>query len=390
MAPRRGEKTAARNSGRRPIQVESSTEAPRADTEKFLQRLGQVLRSKREEAVLTQRELGERCNLKQSQISAVENGKLAPTVDALMMICEELKLRSSSVIQQAEGGGFVSPSLFPFSRMADSYESRLEQWSFEKHCLAEVIAEKFRTEYANQFVGIDGGTTNQYLAEAIGRDVSRGLPTVGMIVTNHIGIPERVSTGKNAPNVLLTGGVFRDDRKTLIGPAATESLKEMEFAVAVVGANGFRYPSLFTRAGLEDTVKQMFMERSNAVMLPLDPSKWGQVSGSKLKTIGDLTAQRKKVYIFGICPGNTDDRSRQPAGALQFRDTFQENAKEIIDEYKKKKRLKITRTIVKEPQRVNDIPDLTPPEDVTGMSIADIIQTTTSGRLRNVITFCIR
>ena len=166
--------------------IHSSAEETSAKA--LLQRLGDVVKAKRVELGLSQRELAERALLKQSQISEIENGLASISLSALTSICRSLHERVATVVYQAEATAFAVPSILPFSRIGDAYDTRLGKSAFAKHCLAEFVAHLFRTKYRNESVGVDGGTTNQFLAEAIGRDVALGRKTEGMIVTNHEGM----------------------------------------------------------------------------------------------------------------------------------------------------------------------------------------------------------
>ena len=301
---------------------------------KFRQQLGANLKRRREVKEKSQRQFASECSIAQSQLSEIERGKTLPTWEALFSMCRGLDVKPSTIINQAESGHIGSSRIFPFSRVNDSYESRLGKSATEKHLLAEFIAYLFRTKYREMVVGIDGGTTNQFVADAIGRDVSQGNDTVKMIVTNHIGIPRRVSVGEKAPEVYLTAGIFRPDRKTLFGRRAVRSLEAYQsLAASVVGVNGGRFPDVFTIAGLEDDLKHGFMQQSQDVIIPVEPSKWNYVSGLSLANLVDLVEkQGKRVFILTtppIDPDATSIHANRPSANQT--DALIENACEMID-----------------------------------------------------------
>lgn len=339
----------------------------KAPVDQLRARLGVCIKNTRQQLGIAQSQLAVRSELTQSQISDLETGKSSASLETLAAVSCALNVRMATLIYEAEATAYPSPSILPFSRMSDSYDARLVEWGLAKHYLAEYVAFLFRSNYQSQVVGIDGGTMNQFLADSIGRDIVKGQRTIGMIITNHIGVPERVSTGQNAPSVFVTGGVFRTDRKTLIGEHVALSLQKFQMAAAVVGINGFQFPSMFTKAGMENDLKSAFMSKSNDIIVAIDPPKWGQISGSTLQNVDDLVKNDKRVILLGVYPVDAvaDISTTDKAQIKKMTSAFVDNVKSMITKFKSKLKVSFATVALAPPGTVPhiDVFPLTPTVD---------------------------
>jgi DeoR/GlpR family transcriptional regulator of sugar metabolism len=341
------------------VQVDATNTHNKSDAREsvnFLERLGKAIKARRDVFGWPQSLLAERSRLTQSQISAIETGRSSPTVESLAALADAFDCKVSAIISQAEASPYRIASILPFS-----YEARLEQCALAKHFLAEYVAYLFRSDYANQTVGIDGGTTNQFLAEAIGRDAAREHQTVSMIVTNHIGVPEKVRTVPGAPDVFVTSGVYRPDRKTLFGPAVVRSLDEFELAASVIGVNGLKFPSMFTKAGMENDLKNAFIRKSRDIIVPVDPQKWDYVSGSNLNNVLDLVADKgKRVILVGAYPVEmaSDLHAADDSRIDQLNNAFHANLRRIFNS--ERVHVRATFATVEMSATPNDIPKIEP------------------------------
>jgi len=246
--------------------------------------IGEVIKFRRNLQGLTeQRALEKKLTwVGQSQLSEIENGKRTPKLEALLDICDALNLSLSTLIHDAElSGPPGTPPIRSYSRPLDSYDARLGQAVSEKRWIAEYVAFLLNRDYEGQTVGIDGGTTHEFVGQAIGRYVVAKLPTVSSILTNHICIPEAVSLSGMAPHVILTGGRYRAERKTMVGPEVVSAIESCPLKASLVGTNGFDFPCLYTGEGSENDVKLAYLKRASEVFLAIDPLKWGRQTSAR-------------------------------------------------------------------------------------------------------------
>lgn len=178
------------------------------------------------------------------------------------------------------------------------YESRVGHWRLEKRGIGALVAASLHN-LKGQSVAIDGGSTNMAIARALCLDAAKGNRSVGIIMTNHTEIFEMFSKAQNGPELYVTGGALRRDRKTLIGPETVQAIKNYRFAVSIVGVNCFNYPFVMTGSGMENDVKiELIRSSARYVVFPFDSSKWGAAAGRLLSNIPDLVVQEKKVVCL--------------------------------------------------------------------------------------------
>jgi transcriptional regulator with XRE-family HTH domain len=70
--------------------------------ETLQERLGRVVRGRREALFLTQEELGERCNLHRTYIGAIERGERNLSLQNIIRLADALGIRVSELIREAE------------------------------------------------------------------------------------------------------------------------------------------------------------------------------------------------------------------------------------------------------------------------------------------------
>lgn len=169
------------------------------------------------------------------------------------------------------------------------YDRRKKQARLEKlaigECVSNILAQG---GYSGEAVGFDGGTTNETIAEVLSRDAKTNGRERRVLITNHRLIPQLVSEQSDRIQVLGVGGLYRPDRETFVGDQAIENIKRLQYAVSVLGINGFNPPWLLTTSGVEDGIKKAFIRSSRDIILAFDSSKWGFISGSRLATLSNL------------------------------------------------------------------------------------------------------
>lgn len=182
-------------------------------------------------------------------------------------------------------GGASAPMRLPmYDRRKTS--ARLEKLAIGKY-ITSILAQG---RYRGQAVGVDGGTTNEAFAEVFGFDAAKNKRDRRVLKTNHRIVPQLVTRYSNRIQVHSVGGLYRPDRETFVGEQAIESVTGMQYAVSVIGINGFDPPWLLTTSGVEDGIKRAFIRSSRDVVFAFDSSKWGFICGSRLAKLSSLFA----------------------------------------------------------------------------------------------------
>ena len=200
------------------------------------------------------------------------------------------------------------------------FEERRLRSMKEKEFIGAYIALFLSKEYCNQAVAIDGGSTNMAIGRALRRYIHAGQPTVRMIITNNVLLPELLCGRPGSPELFLTGGLYRASGKTLVGGDVVGVCRNFAFGSSVVGVNGLEFPEVFTTTGSENDVKTSLMQSARDIIFPIDASKMGTFSGRRLANIDELVAQGKRVSIVTAYPpeGKGDDRGK----SLRYREAL--------------------------------------------------------------------
>lgn len=153
-----------------------------------------------------------------------------------------------------------------------------------------------------QSVVLDSGTTTTMIAREL-RDF-RSLT----VVTNAVNIAAELAG--TAVQVILTGGVLRENSFSLVGPLAEETLRRLSADVLFLGVDGFdvRY-GLTTPNLLEAKVNRVMTEIARRTVVVCDSSKFGRRSLS-------LIAPPSKVHhtVTDIRIPKSDLRALEEAG----------------------------------------------------------------------------
>ncbi len=76
---------------------------------KIEEAFGVVLKKRRNKAGISQELLASLCNLDRTYISLLERGKRRPTINTIFVICENLDIKPSRLVQQIEDLLIKSP-----------------------------------------------------------------------------------------------------------------------------------------------------------------------------------------------------------------------------------------------------------------------------------------
>ncbi len=120
-------------------------------------------------------------------------------------------------------------------------------------------------------VVLDSGSTTTMIARAL-RDF-RNLT----VITNAVNIAAELAG--TAVQIILTGGVIRENSFSLVGPLAEESLRRLSADIFFLGVDGFDvHFGLTTPNMLEAKVNRVMIEISRRCVVVCDSSKFGRRS----------------------------------------------------------------------------------------------------------------
>ncbi len=148
----------------------------------------------------------------------------------------------------------------------------------EKIRIAAAAANKIR---AGQVIILDSGTTTTAIARAC-RNVKNLT-----IITNATNIAAELA---GSPiEVILTGGVLRQNSFSLVGPLAEESLRKLSADLLFLGVDGFDVNyGLTTPNLLEARVNRAMAESARRIVAVCDSSKFGRRSLSLIMPISAI------------------------------------------------------------------------------------------------------
>jgi DeoR family transcriptional regulator of aga operon len=122
-----------------------------------------------------------------------------------------------------------------------------------------------------QSVVLDSGTTTTMIAREL-----RGFRNL-TVITNAVNIAAELAG--TAVQVILTGGILRENSFSLVGPLAEETLRRLSADILFLGVDGFdvRY-GLTTPNLLEAKVNRVMTEIARRTIVVCDSSKFGRRS----------------------------------------------------------------------------------------------------------------
>jgi DeoR/GlpR family transcriptional regulator of sugar metabolism len=179
-------------------------------------------------------------------------------------------------------------------------EARICSLPEVKAVIAEAAASLVRE---GETIFIDSGSTCLALARAVaGRDLR--------VVTNSLDVVQVLS---QAPHIALhvTGGSFRSDARSFIGPAAVEAIRRFHFDRAFIGASGVTTEGvLSTQNAIEGETKRAAIGQAQRTVVLADSSKVGSAAfsifarPSDVEMIivesGPIADQLRKITAFEV------------------------------------------------------------------------------------------
>jgi DeoR family transcriptional regulator, fructose operon transcriptional repressor len=162
----------------------------------------------------------------------------------------------------------------------------------QKKKIAQVAAQYLPEEGC---VFVDGGTTTEFMAEAL-----RNKPKL-MVVTNSLTLASMI--GESSTQVFLLGGRIRPTTLSSIGARTVAELKNFKAQIAFLGTNGVDLESGFTTVDPDEAaVKQVMIKNATEVIVLADNSKFGASYSSLFasfdevdRVVTDVEADRSHI-----------------------------------------------------------------------------------------------
>jgi DeoR family transcriptional regulator of aga operon len=153
-----------------------------------------------------------------------------------------------------------------------------------------------------QSVLLDSGTTTTMIARELRN--FRNLT----VITNAVNIAADLAG--TAVQVILTGGILRENSFSLVGPLAEDSLRRLNADILFLGVDGFDiHAGLTTPNLLEARVNRVMVEIARRTVVVCDSSKFGRRS---LSSIAPTSAVHQAITDNRI--SKTDLRALEEAG----------------------------------------------------------------------------
>jgi DeoR family transcriptional regulator of aga operon len=183
-------------------------------------------------------------------------------------------LQERGILQRAHGGALLAKTGAIFD---PSLKEKEKQQAEEKQKIATAAA-GFVQE--GQCILLDSGTTTLAVAKALKR--FRRLT----IVTNSISIVAELSSTDF--EILLTGGSFRKNSSSLVGPLAEETLRDIHGDILFLGVDGFDLDIGLTTPNVSASrVNRAMVRAATTVIVVCDSTKFNR---RRLSKIVDVTS----------------------------------------------------------------------------------------------------
>jgi DeoR family transcriptional regulator of aga operon len=205
-------------------------------------------------------------------------------------------LHSQGAIYRTHGGALPVRT---GALLDPSLREKEKQHRKEKQRIGAVAAQLVKE---GQSVLLDSGTTTTMIAREL-RDF-RNLT----VITNAVNIAADLAG--TAVQVILTGGILRENSFSLVGPLAEDSLRRLNADILFLGVDGFDiHAGLTTPNLLEARVNRVMVEIARRTVVVCDSSKFGRRS---LSSIAPTSAVHHTITDNRI--SKTDLRALEEAG----------------------------------------------------------------------------
>jgi DeoR family fructose operon transcriptional repressor len=189
----------------------------------------------------------------------VAAGKLKVAVETVRRDLDVLQRRG--LLRRVHGGA-IAADRFSHEFTFPERKSRNPE---QKRKIAQIASQYIPNEGC---VFIDGGTTTEFMAEAI-----RNRPQL-MVVTNSLTLASMI--GESQTQVFLLGGRIRSTTLSSIGSRTVSELANFKAQIAFLGTNGIDMESGFTTVDPDEAaVKKIMIQNATETVVLADNSKFG-------------------------------------------------------------------------------------------------------------------
>lgn len=127
----------------------------------------------------------------------------------------------------------------------------------------------------NDIIIIDSGRTTAELAKAVANANISKLT----IITTSIAIANIICTPSSKYNIIIIGGEYRDNYRSLIGPIAEETIRNIKVDKTFIGTTGICEKGFFTPFISEINLRKSACSSAKELILLTDDSKFNNQSG---------------------------------------------------------------------------------------------------------------
>lgn len=179
-------------------------------------------------------------------------------------IRRDLQEMDSKKLLKKTHGGAVKIQIINFE---PSFIDKKDKKNEEKYFIGKAAASMINN---GDTIILDSGTTTLELSKNITADDIT-------VITNSIDIAAELS-GKNNVKIILTGGVLRENTRSMVGYTCEEMLKNFRVDKAFIGANGISLIDGVTTPDItEAQVKKAMINSANKIIIVVDSSKFENV-----------------------------------------------------------------------------------------------------------------
>ena len=184
-------------------------------------------------------------------------------------------LDRQGVIERTRGGAILNQRI----RVETEYMQRAQQYIDEKQRIGFAAAEIIRE---GDIVFVNSGTTTAQVIRHI-----HGKSNVTVITNNTTAL---VDAHDIDFELVLLGGFFLPRSNAVIGPFATDNLRNVFATKCIIGIDGIsiRYGCTVPTSAEAEVVRTMMENTQGSVIIVSDHSKWGSVSNYRIARIDQI------------------------------------------------------------------------------------------------------
>lgn len=185
-------------------------------------------------------------------------------------------MEEKGMLARTHGGAVKNPK----ANLEPSFQEKEVSHQGDKAIIGQLAASLIKD---GDSIVIDAGTTTLELAKHIqAKDITA--------ITNSMDVAKILSE-KEGVEVILTGGLFRNNTRSMVGPVCEQTLRQFRPDKAFLGMNGIALKDGLTTPNLlEAATKSAMLYSAKKVYVLADPSKFGKVNLSVVAPVKDVSA----------------------------------------------------------------------------------------------------